>query len=224
LSASLEAAAHQPVIIFANGAAGDVSTRYTRKGQSIDEVERVGAGLAAAAGVALNTAGRVLGPIRYARKHVRVSPRSLDRPRRPMRASNDGRNKELTAAERRREETRMQGASLLRRLTEVGPEHIQSSLDIEAWALGDLAIVSIPGELFASLGARITGASPSPTIVLGYANGYVGYLADDDAYANGTYEALASPFAAGTGEYVGKVARDLAEQLRREFGGEPDGM
>ena len=45
------------------------------------------------------------------------------------------------------------------------------------------------------MGQRMREVSPFPiTLVIGYANGYAGYLMDDAAHTLGTYEALASPF------------------------------
>ncbi|HEY7031508.1 MAG TPA: hypothetical protein VH482_09290, partial [Thermomicrobiales bacterium] len=121
---------------------------------------------------------------------------------------------EASPAAHRQAVTRVQGAVLLAKLVAAGPDAIPPALDLEAWALGDIVLVAVPGELFASLGARIATASPSPTRVLGYANGYAGYLADEAAYAAGTYEALASPFAPGTGERVAVAGRLLASRVR----------
>lgn len=121
-----------------------------------------------------------------------------------------------SAADRRRDETRSQGAALLRRLAEAGPGAKPAALDAEVWVLGDLRLVAVPGELSASLGQRIVARSPLTTLVLGYANGYVGYLADEPAYRAGTYEALASPFGAGAGERV-------ADAISTALAGQPDG-
>jgi neutral ceramidase len=211
LSARLERSDRKPVVLFANGAAGDVSTRYTRRGQDLAEVERVGTALASAAASALTIARPVDGPVRYDRQRVPLPPRSLAE---PATATNGDVDVPTSAAERRREETRAQGAALLRRLIEAGPEAVPAALDLEAWALGEVVLVAVPGELFAALGARIAEGSPSPTLVLGYANGYVGYLADEAAYEAGTYEALASPYAPGAGERVGEAGRLLASRIR----------
>ncbi len=197
-----------PVVLYANGAAGDVSTRFTRHSQDVAEVERVGAGLAAAAHSALAEARSIDGPIRYGRETVALPPRELVEPDNVL-ASSTGR---ISTAEERKQITRRQGAALLTKLVEAGPDAIRTSLELEAWAVGDLTLVAVPGELFASLGARITKASS--TLLLGYANGYVGYLADNAAYEAQTYEALASPFAPGAGEIVAEAGLDLVNRIR----------
>ena len=99
--------------------------------------------------------------------------------------------------------TRAQGAEL--RLQLAGATGIRSTAVLSGWQIGDLGLVTVPGELFANWGAAILAGSPfATTLVLGYTNGYVGYLADDAAEAAGTYEALASP-------YTPQAGRNLVE-------------
>lgn len=187
-----------PVVLYANGAAGDISTRFTRAAQDEAEVERVGGGIAAAALDALAIAQPVGSGIEFVSETVTLTPRSLDDLPRPHEQQADG----ASVAERRKAETRAQGAMLLDRLAKSGPDAIQHTFELPAWRLGELGLVAVPGELFASLGRQIVDSGTGPALVLGYANGYVGYLVDDAAHEAGTYEALASPFARGAGETV----------------------
>jgi hypothetical protein len=61
--------------------------------------------------------------------------------------------------------------------------------EVQALAIGDLAFVTAPGELFAEIGAAMQEASPfAQTIVVGYADDYLGYLFTDRARAEGGYE------------------------------------
>jgi hypothetical protein len=58
-------------------------------------------------------------------------------------------------------------------------ESDRSSMDIpiQALRLGDLAVIAAPMELFSDTGVAIRAASPfAETLVLGYSNGYHGYL------------------------------------------------
>lgn len=73
-------------------------------------------------------------------------------------------------------------------------------------------------------GARIVHAAPGPTLVIGYGNGYVGYLADAGAHEQGTYEALASPFASSAGERVVEGAVALIDHVRAEIMAGPHGV
>ena len=116
------------------------------------------------------------------------------------------------AAEKRRAFTRAQGAELAAATS--GATGIPTTARITAWSLGDLAIVAIPGELFASLGSEIERGSPfATTLIVGYANGHVGYLVDRDAEASGTYEALASPYTPDAGEAIVHSAVRILREL-----------
>jgi hypothetical protein len=199
-----------PVVLFANGAAGDISTRFTRASQDYAEVERVGRGLAEAAIGSLRMARPVEPEIAAVRGSVTLEPRTLEH---VLDMEQEAQDAGLSDAERRRAETRAQGAMLLDRLAKAGPDAIQRTFELPAWRLGDVQLVAIPGEFFASLGARIVESVPGPAMVLSYANGYVGYLVDDAAEAAGTYEALASPFAPGSGSRVAEMAIAVVAQL-----------
>ncbi len=199
-----------PVLLYANGAAGDISTRFTRAAQDQAEVTRVGRGAGIVAFQALFETVDVGPGIATASVTVELEPRSLTE--RAWRDPGD-RGEHHSDAERRRAETRAQGAQLLERLARVDPATIPRTAELRAWRLGGLSLIAIPGELFASLGARIVEAAPGPALVLGYANGYVGYLADAAAYEAATYEALASPFSPEAGEAVVEAAISLFDRL-----------
>jgi len=60
---------------------------------------------------------------------------------------------------------------------------------LQALAVGNIALVGIPGELFVELGLELKKVSPfNETIIVGYANDYVGYIAPEKAYTQGGYE------------------------------------
>lgn len=62
--------------------------------------------------------------------------------------------------------------------------------EIQALRLGDVALVSAPGELFAEIGTSIENSSPfAHTFVVGYANDSLGYLCTETAIREGGYEA-----------------------------------
>ena len=75
---------------------------------------------------------------------------------------------------------------------------------VQVIRLGNIAIVGIPGELFASLGIEIRRRSPFRwTYLVGLANGTIGYVGDSAAYRLGGYQLWVgqhSPSAPGTGE------------------------
>jgi predicted dinucleotide-binding enzyme len=107
---------------------------------------------------------------------------------------------------------------MLESLAQIPDAAIPDELALEAWALGDVVVVAVPGELFASLGSRIGSASGGTTLILGYTNGYVGYLTDITAHEAQTYEALASPFDPEAGERAADAATALVERIRTQSG------
>jgi hypothetical protein len=205
-----------PTVLYVNGAAGDVSTRFTRHAQDFAEVERVGLGLADAAMEALARARPLSDSLRFAGREVVLSARTESDHVEGRRSDTAPSTEPTSDATRRLDVTKTQGTILLQRLLGAGPGAIRTSFELHAWAVGELALVAVPGELFASLGASAVAASQSPALVLGYANGYVGYLADRAAYEIGTYEALASPYAPGAGERVVVAARTLIDLVQSD--------
>jgi len=62
-------------------------------------------------------------------------------------------------------------------------------MEVQAIAVGDLAFVGWPGEVFCEFGKMVKRRSPfRRTYILGYANGCVGYVPTLDAYRLGGYE------------------------------------
>jgi hypothetical protein len=190
-------------VLFANGAAGDVSTRFTRCAQDVIEVERVGRAIANA--VRGDSAMIPLAPSITSRRFdatIRLRDRSdVDGAGDlALRATKALERDDLPPAQRRIEETRLQGAEILQRMAERF-DAMPDRIPVSVWTLGELTLVGFPGELFASLGMELTQVR-EPALVFGYTNGYFGYFPDRAAYESGTYEALASPFAPGASEEV----------------------
>jgi neutral ceramidase len=74
----------------------------------------------------------------------------------------------------------------------------------------EIAIVGLPGEIFADLGKSIKAASKFPhTIVVELANGSLGYIPDQKAYPEGAYEVISSRVKPGGGESLVEAALSL---------------
>jgi hypothetical protein len=62
-------------------------------------------------------------------------------------------------------------------------------IELQAVAIGDVAIVAFPVELFAAFGRRLQTSSPfNPTFIATLANGWHGYAPTIEAFARGGYE------------------------------------
>ena len=88
-------------------------------------------------------------------------------------------------------------------------------LEVHAFRLsGNVAIVTLPGEVFVELGMAIKQASPfETTIVIELANDAPGYIPTRKAFAEGSYETVNSRVAPGSGEALVKVAVQLLDEL-----------
>lgn len=87
--------------------------------------------------------------------------------------------------------------SHLLRLAELTDGNDTISLPVQLVRIGDVALVSMPVELFAEIGAAIRERSPfSSTFVSGYSNGVFGYFPTKQAFHEGGYEVETSPFTA----------------------------
>jgi hypothetical protein len=86
--------------------------------------------------------------------------------------------------------------------------------ELQCIAVGDLAIVGIPGELFAELGRAITNGAAFPhTFIVELANDSVGYLPHPEAFDEGAYEAESSILTPDVGDRVVSDALDLLHKL-----------
>jgi hypothetical protein len=78
----------------------------------------------------------------------------------------------------------------------------------------DLAIVSLPGEVFVELGLALKKASPfKHTFIAELANGSIGYIPNRAAYPEGNYEVVSARCAAGSGEMLVDTAVKLLKEL-----------
>ncbi len=186
-------------VILATGAAGDMSTRHTRQGQGIPELERLGSLLALRAHELLAHAQPLtLDPPVIRHTTIELAMKELP-------ASDELLDYERTL------ETALQGVQALKSLPAArAPGERQAEVAVAR--LGELGLVAIPGELYNRLGVQIRHAPNSHVLLLGYTNGYLGYLPTRDAYAELDYEVLMSPFAPGAGEQVSEAAHQLLAQ------------
>ncbi|MBU0606483.1 MAG: GNAT family N-acetyltransferase, partial [Armatimonadetes bacterium] len=88
---------------------------------------------------------------------------------------------------------------------------------LTAMRLGEVAIVGIPGEMYARLGLSLRRRSPfRHTIIVGLANEEIGYLPDRKAYEDGGYQTWVGwhcRVAPGTGEAMVEQALAMLEEL-----------
>jgi neutral ceramidase len=210
------------VWLFMNGASGDISTRFTRRGQDFSEVERSGLLLAGSVLKAIQTAqslavdkleGKMANiqlPLREfgSVEAARAEATNLELEWKAMLASGE------PAGELRKAMTRAEGAQAQVMMAELyaGKQYLDST--IQAIRIGGLTLVGLPGEIFTETVLALKAMGTNRTVaVVGYANDYCGYFPDRKAVKANTYEALVSPFSAKVAEVLVSQVATLIEDL-----------
>ena len=187
---------HGGVALFAQGCCGDINP--TERGD-FPAVEHNGRTLAGAVLGALAPATGCVDDVSLA-AHIEVADLSLQPA--PDRGDLDALIAEAeAAAERGRDDATGRGAQRMLdasvewlcavRAESHGeaPAPTARPFEVQAVRIGDAALVTLPGEVFAETGSRIEAASPfQHTTALAYTNGCHGYVPTASAYREGGYE------------------------------------
>ncbi len=188
------------VALFALGFAGDVDAACAKR--NFEEVEQLGVALGRAVLEGMKPIELLSGlPLRV--RSLRV-PLPLEMPptveqaearllaERERLASILGRNEEKAEVVRRR--MRVDWAAELVRAARESQGEQAVELELLAIALGPIALVGVAGEPFAAYESILAAVSPfTHTIPVSCANGNIGYLPTDQAFAEGGYEVETAP-------------------------------
>ncbi len=200
--------------VFTNGAAGDISTRFTRRESSFEECDRMGK-LAADYIRDLLARSPVADPQPLTGAYCTVTL-----PARPAETEEVAR-KQLEETTHRWQQAVKDGADagtvrILKSYAEgagVNLEFARSMAGIREFAVpltvfrfGELRFATIPGEFYSTL-------VPEGVAPICYANGYYRYIADEKAYDEGHYETLAAIVARSSGEKLSNTIRQMLEKL-----------
>ena len=229
MAAFLERACPGAVCGFLQGTCGDINP--VPVGGTFEDARRLGTILGAEAlKVAAGIATRADVSLAVARRTVQAPLAPLP-PAEELRALAATRSEALDAQvasgalPRQRADADYQVAWARAALAEHGKPRPQTAraLELLAMRLGELLLIGTPGETFVELGAAVRAASPLPhTVVVGYANGNVGYLPTARAFAEGGYEVeTAHKFYRGTYGFapgVEHAVTSAAIELARELG------
>lgn len=217
---------------FANGACGDINVGHSvgrtvlglpMPGRTFQRAEALGLRVAAEAIRASRDLRPIDGQIASRRRTLTVPVRTVPEP--------EARSQVL--AQRRHVESLMAAGTAGDALAEARLElfYVELALqwaeqrpgpseatEVQALAIGDLALVALPGEFFAESGQRLRERSPFPfTLVIGYANGCLGYVPPASAFEEQGYETRLSPWsrvAPGAEAAVVDAAGEMLEELR----------
>ncbi len=100
-------------------------------------------------------------------------------------------------------------------LETVAKKDVPLEVEVQAIAFSDdLAILSLPGEVFVELGLGIKAASPfKHTFIAELANGSIGYIPNRAAFPQGNYEVVSSRAEIGSGEKLVETSLTLLREL-----------
>lgn len=204
-------------VLYLNGAAADVSTRFTRQASGLQEAQRLARPLADAVAVGGRPldASRPIGRLAQCRLPAvaampeEVAEGLVAQSEQALAAARSGDSP--TAVVRLREVELMGARKRLARSRITKPESLTAQ--VQVLSLGDLALVGFPGELYAREGFRAAEASHhAVTLVVGYAGDYIGYLPPADDKRG--YERDSAWVAAGAVEQLLDIAAHLLEEVK----------
>lgn len=205
--------AHESFVgMMSNGASGDVNNyRFPAARPRSAPFERI----QAVATVIAERVAQAQSKVEFTR-HVRLgmTERELElRIRKPESAEIErARNLLAAAADPDRLNMNEVYAQETLRLAE-GPDTVE--LKLQTIAIGDLALVAVPCEVFAEIGLEIRRKSPFRlTCVIGLANGYNGYLPSPGQHALGGYETWRSGWSYLETEASTKIIKSVIAQLK----------
>lgn len=199
--------------VFLNGAAGDISTRFTRRAQTFEECDRM-AGVAAEAVKALirDVPYSVPEKLKGLHSHITLQPRPVGNPENARKALDEAMARWRAAADAGEEPGKVRilksyvegaGVALEFAKTMAGIRKLRLPVTVASFA--GLRFATVPGEMFSSLWNL-------DAVPICYANGYYRYIADTHAYDAGYYEAMAAILARGQGEaFLEQTAKLLQE-------------
>lgn len=216
------------VAIFTQGACGDVTVH--RNGDPYEEIERVGRTLA---GEVIKTAGFIRGSETLA---LSAASRSLSLEPRTVPKLEDARA-ELQRVQASLERAKQNGANpqILRdlnqklrllhanvRIAEQAPSDTgrladAANAEVQVLRFGECVLVAVPGEIFVEfaleLRQRIQQSVNFSTVLVGYANGYVGYIVTPRAVVTGGYEASVRRVHVNSGRRMIEAAIELTGEI-----------
>jgi neutral ceramidase len=193
------------VTVFTIGCAGnlnhiDVSTKTPQKGHT--EAARIGAVLAGETLKTIKRSAAVEVPrIRSASEIVR-----LDVPK--FTADEVAKAQAVSATFGQKDAAPFLDLVHAGKVNDVAQRDFQPmEAEVQTIAVGPLAFVALPGEIFVEHGLTIKNGSPFPfTAIAELANGSVGYVPDRKAYAQGAYEVVSARVVEGSGEKLAETA------------------
>lgn len=213
-TAGIEARLTCDMAMFLNGAAGDISTRFTRRAQTFDECDRMAAIAAEAVqNLIRDVPYHAPEEIKGIHSKILLKPRPVESMETAQQALDDALQQWNTAKEAGMEpgklrllKTAVEGAGVALEFATTMKGIQTLSLPVTAFTFAGLRFATVPGEMF----SRLWHLDAVP---IAYTNGYYRYIAHTKAYELGYYEAMAALLDKGQGEVFVHQTAALLDQL-----------
>ena len=212
--AGIEERLEADMAIFLNGAAGDISTRFTRKGQTFEECDRM-ADIAADAlrDLIRNVPYDHPEPVKGLQAHIPLQPKPVESKENAQRAFEEamarwkaGMDSGTEPGELRILKSYVEGAGVALEFARTMKGIERLHLPVTVFTFCGMSFATVPGEIFSSLWNL-------NAVPICYTNGYYRYIADRKAYELGYYETMAAILAPGQGEVFLEQINRLLKQL-----------
>jgi neutral ceramidase len=130
----------------------------------------------------------VSGPVAWSTRQVALPPRVIT-PAEVVRAEQVVAESAASSEAPRGQTDGLPELLFARAQLELAPRTAPYAAEIQAFRIGDLGVVGLPGEFFVEFGLELKRRSPAAqTFVVGLANGSLGYVPTAAAFAQGGYE------------------------------------
>lgn len=209
---------------FMNSSCGDVSTRFTRRESTIEELNHMSLGLADS----INRNSEINRPLRkpYEIKNISftiyLKIKSLpsedlleDKIKNSIKDLEKAEGNNIYSPQLRLIQSKLEGLISQKHLIEGFANLEYIPVKVSVIKIADVIIIYIPGELFNCLGSYIKKELENyKVIICCYGGGYVGYIPDESVYDSDGYEACSTPYEKNQGEYlVSSIARKIKEEF-----------
>ena len=88
--------------------------------------------------------------------------------------------------------------------------------EVQTFGIGDIALVSLPGEIFVELGLAVKEKYPFQyTFIIEQSQSDLGYVPDEKAFDEGAYEVEVSRIKKGEGEKFVDAALQLLNKIKK---------
>ena len=201
------------VVLGLSGAAGDISTRFTRHGSTYAEVERLAA-RAADAITAERVALVTTEPLGSAQRSLQIALSPAENPEVLQARLADARQRfdalETGAvAQQRLIEVEIEGLLIALGSNQSRPTYVQT--EVQVLRMGSVLLAGYPGEMFVEFGLMTRQTlGMNHVLVAGYANDYIGYV--PTLATSSGYEATMAVVAPGSGLLLVEAICQLAAE------------